>query len=113
MNDNQENNFIKSLTNIIHKHAMLLVAMSQGLQSTMSVALNSRRKCSSEDCEKTATWETEDGLCACDRHMASKTLLNGNVFDETWQEVDDSDQIREIEEFLIIREQMGLRNTVH
>lgn len=111
MNDNQENNFIKSITSIIHKHAMLLVAMSQGLQATMGVALGSRHKCDGVDCEKVATWKKEE-LYMCDRHI-SQMIIGNEVFDDSWQEIEDSDQIRELEEFISMQEQMGLRNTVH
>ena len=113
MNDNQENNFFKSITSIVHKHAVLLTVMSQGLQCTMSVALNARHKCSNSDCEKIATWQKDLGNYACDRHVAIDTILSMGVFDESWQEIADSDQIRELEEFISLKEQMGIRHTVH
>lgn len=109
MNDGS-NDVIKSLIETLQKHSMLLSAMSEGVNSAMHVALNSRHKC--RECEKTATWTNVEHY-VCDRHMAHMVSLAPDIFNDGWEEIIDSDHIRKIEDFLSLREQLGLRSTVH
>lgn len=110
----ENNNQLDVILDVIYRHSMLLSAMSEGLGHAMKLSLNSRPKCKDPDCDRSGTWilVKDSSFYACDRHRAI-SILKEEHQEQDWDETDDGDSIRKIEEFMEIKEKADSIFTLH
>lgn len=98
---------------IIQSHSLLLTAMSEGLGHAMKLSLDSVPKCTDPECEKPSTWILVDKHKPhCDRHRAISICKNESVEDD-WEETDNCESVRKIQEFIEIKEKFESMYTIH
>ena len=114
MENDNGNNQLNMILDVIYRHSMLLSAMSEGIGYAMKLSLNSVPRCTEHDCERARTWTllSDASKAFCDRHRAILILKNVHQ-EQDWEEVDDSDSIRKIEEFIEIKEKSDSIFTLH
>lgn len=111
MSDTKDDKVIQLMFEIIRRHSAVMKAMSDGIISTMMLALNSQIKCGHEECEKFALWKQENHY-ACDRHVAISILKKETSID-SWEELNIADEIKNIENFIDLKKNNDLITIIH
>lgn len=104
---------LNAIIEVLNRYGQVLKVMSNGVGHAMALALHNCEKCSQENCDSAATWKSlSDYHSYCDRHRALLITKEASK-EEDWDEFDNSESIRSIQEFIELKEKLGYIVTMH
>jgi hypothetical protein len=108
-----EDDTFNLLVETIYRHSFILEAMSIGIGHAMALVMSCKPKCEDDECENIMTWNSLDKAHnCCDRHRAI-LILEEKVKEEDWEEVEEAEHIRGIQNFMELKKKNDTLMTVH